>query len=334
MTTMKPDDFSTARRQAELSFRRARKQAWRKQLRSWLSGREQQHLLPFEPIRAELPESDPRRQGVKLVPVDKIVGSVSRYEDFTRQFLPLKDSLRERWINVESLAMRRGWPPVELYQLGDVYFVSDGNHRVAVARQMGNDTIEAYVWSFPNIVQIDPEEPLDELLIRLGEQHFMELTGLAQRHPDHGIRFTTPGRYRELLVQIEELRHTLAIIDGEPMAYEEAVDAWFEMIYLPSVQIIADSNILEAFPGRTEADLFVWLSVHREILREHYGDYERLADLVDQVAQDWQPQGLEKIYHRIIRLIGRSAPPSPLPDIQEPGPQPNNHNADATFTHR
>ena len=153
MTTMKPDDFSTARRQAELSFRRARKRAWRKQLQSWLSGREQQHLLPFEAIRAELPESDPRRQGVRLVPVDKIVGSVSRYEDFTRQFLPLRDSLRERWINVESLAMRRGWPPVELYQLGDVYFVSDGNHRVAVARQMGNDTIEAYVWSFPDVVK-------------------------------------------------------------------------------------------------------------------------------------------------------------------------------------
>jgi hypothetical protein len=36
-------------------------------------------------------------------------------------------------------------PPVELIQVGDVYFVRDGHHRISVARMMGQDSIDAEV---------------------------------------------------------------------------------------------------------------------------------------------------------------------------------------------
>lgn len=303
-------------RQADYHFRQARKLALRERLSHWFSGRDGQNLLPFDMIHAVLREKTPHSQGLQQVPIDKIVGSVSRYDDFTRQFLPLKEHLRERWVKVESYAMRHGWPPVELYQVGDVYFVSDGNHRVAVARQMHYDTIEAYVWSFPEAVEIDPTETLEEVLLRLEESRFMEQTGLQERYPDHEIRFTTPGRYRELLAQIERMQRALTIIDEMEIPYEEAVDAWYEMLYLPSIDIIRNSQLLAAFPGRTESDLFVWLSIHSETLREQYGDYDYLAQLVERIARDQQPKGLKRVVRGLWRLLGRSPAPSPLPELE------------------
>lgn len=283
---------------------------------SWFAGRKTEKLLPFDAVRAELLEQHPRNLGVQLVPVDKIVGSVARYDDFTRHFLPLKDSLRERWINVESYAMHRGWPPIDLYQVGEVYFVSDGNHRVAVARQMGYDTIEARVWCFPAEIEIDPDEPLDDLLIRLGESSFMEQTDLDKRFRDHTIQFTTPGRYRELLAQIGRLQQTLSAIDDQDVPFEKAVDDWYEMVYLPSAQIIRQSGILDSFPGRTEADLYVWLAVHREALLQQYGEYDNISELVEKVAESWQEQAISKALRRVMQLLGRDAPPSPLPDLE------------------
>jgi hypothetical protein len=311
------DENAWYRRQAEHHFKRARIQAARDLFSTWLAGRKADNLLPFEAVRAELDDQHPLYLGIRLVPIERIVGSVARYDDFTRQFLPLKDSLRERWIKVETVAMRRGWPPIDLFQVGEVYFVSDGNHRVAVARQMSYDTIEARVWRFPANIDIDPEASLDELLNRLGERNFMECTNLDARFPEHHIRFTTPGRYRELLAQIKHMQRLLSVIDEREVPYEEAVDDWYEMVYLPSTQMICDSGILDSFPGRTEADLFVWLSVHREILQQQYGPYENIAELLGRVAETWQPQGIARLYHKVMHFLGREVSPVPLPELRQ-----------------
>lgn len=304
---------SNYRRQGVQHFNEARHKARIEQFWAKLSGRDE-HLLPFDLIRLELRHHNPRCLGLQLIPIDQIIGSLGRYNDFTRHFLPLKDSLRERWLNLESLAMRRGWPPIEVYKIGETYFVSDGNHRVAVARQMGYDTIEGYVWTFPDAPPLDPNEPLDVWLIREGERNFLAHTGLAEQFPDHGICFTTPGRYKELLAQIDDLRQKLTIVDGVEPTYPEAVAAWYEMVYLPAVQLIQESAILGSFPGRTEADLFVWLSVNQNALRQQYGDYDNLAELIEKVGQDYYPAGFQKFLYRMMHLLGR-AKPAPIPQI-------------------
>lgn len=311
---MPSDKDVFARRQAEYHFRRARRQARRDQIASWLSGRGDESLLPFEAVRSALRDQDPCCQGIRQVPLDHIVGSVARYHDFTRQFLPLKESMRERWVDVQSYAVRHGWPPIELYKVGEVYFVSDGNHRVAIARQMGYDTIEAYVWEFPAQAEIRPGESLDEVLMALEEEQFMHQTGLDLRYPHHGIHFTTPGGYREMLAQIARLQQKLTLIDEGECPYAEAVDAWYEMTYLPAVQIIREASILDSFPGRTEADLFIWLSRNRAALRAHYGDYENEAELVQWVAEDWQPGHLSRLVQHVLRFFGRAVP-TPLPEL-------------------
>jgi hypothetical protein len=294
-------------------FRDARKQAGRDQLAAILTGRDNR-VIPFEAIRHELSQKNASYRGIQNIPLAAVVGSVGRYQEFTRRFLPLNDGLAERWIGVDSLARAKGWPPIEVYKVGNIYFVKDGNHRVSVAQQLSLDTIEAKVWEFPGGAAISPQHNLDEMLIELGYVNFMQKTNLAQMHPDHGLRFTTPGQHTELLAQIEDLRQKLSLIDDEEMAYSEAVAAWYEMLYLPAVQIIEDSTLLDDFPGRTKSDLFVWLSQNREALREQYGDYENLADLAEILAKHYKEGTLQKAARQVRRLLGQEKLP-PLAEI-------------------
>jgi hypothetical protein len=126
-------------------FDRARRKAFVQGILS-LFTRRPLDLLPYDQVREQLRLHSRRFRGLQEVPLDEIVGSVGRYRDFTRTFLPRSNDLRERWATVEDRVKEGGLPPVELYQVGDAYFVRDGNHRVSVARVQGAPSIEAYVW--------------------------------------------------------------------------------------------------------------------------------------------------------------------------------------------
>lgn len=306
-------DIVNAKTKARQRFEQARRQAARAKISARLTG-EDIHLLPFEAIRAQLQRQNPYYRGVVDIPLEAIVGSVGRYKAFTRKFLPLTNSLKDRWVAVDALSTETGWPPIDVYQVGNVYFVKDGNHRVSVARQLALTTIEAHVMAYPVELTIDPTASLDQIFIRLGEQMFLEKTALAERFPDHNIQFTSPGRYTELLVQIHNLQQILSQIDDETMAWETAVDAWYDMVYLPTVQIIRDSTLLADFPGRTEADLFAWLSQHRERLEERYGNCEYLADLAQFLADEYREARLPRLTRQVRRLLGVESLP-PLEEI-------------------
>ncbi len=301
-------------------FEEARRRATWEKLSATLTGRDNR-MLPFEAIRSELRQQNPMYRGLQQIPLEYIMGSVGRYREFTRTFLPLNNELQERWIGVDALATSVGWPPITAYKVGDVYFVNDGNHRTSVARQMQLKTIEAHVWEFPADVQIGPDDKLDDVLIRLGEHRFLEKTRLDTLRPDHQIRFTTPGRYNELLAQIEDLHGKLSLIDETEMSDAEAVEAWYEMVYLATVQIIRDSTLLKDFPGRTEADLFVWLSMHRDQLGDLYGAYENLTDLAQMLADRYREGGIDKLARQFMRLLGQEALP-PLAGVKESAVSP------------
>lgn len=307
----------SSRQEALVQFDQARRQA-RRELRSGRWQGRDTRMIPFDAIRSELRQQNPLYQGIQNIELDLVVGSVGRAHEFTRHFLPLNDALKERWIGVERLAIDQGWPPIEVFQVGNVYFAKDGNHRLSVARQLEMTTVEAHVWAFPDDVEIDPEASLEDVFIQLGERDFLEKTKIDQRIPEHDIQFTIPGNHTELLAQIENLRETLARIDGERMPYYDAVDAWHEMLYLPTIQIIQDSTLLSDFPGRTEADLFVWMSKHREGLRNKYGGYANLADLAGFMAAEFKESGVSKIARQVRRLLGEDVLP-PLADSEIAG---------------
>jgi hypothetical protein len=137
--------------QVDADFTRAIRRA---RLRATLARTRRQNasnrLLSFDDVRrARLVAGNRLHRGTRVVGVDQIVGSVGRWRDFDRSFLPTRASIAERWKRIDR-AFQRGedLPPVELYKLEDTYFVVDGHHRVSVARFHDVPTVEAAVAEF------------------------------------------------------------------------------------------------------------------------------------------------------------------------------------------
>jgi hypothetical protein len=126
-------------------FRQLRNKAVRRKLFSLLFGR-RHRLINLGEVQKRVKVDTRAHGGIKLVPVEKIRGSINRCHDFDADFRPLQEYTKERWVNI-ALAYSRdeGLPPVELVDLDDTYFVIDGHHRISVARMLGQREIEAEV---------------------------------------------------------------------------------------------------------------------------------------------------------------------------------------------
>ncbi len=291
---------------ARTEFYEARRRAERERLTGKLTGKEI-NPLSFDQIREGLRLKTPLYQGIQQIDLNLIVGSVGRNGDFTRRFLPLEDSLEARWVTVRALAEGPGWPPVDLFKVGSVYFVRDGNHRVSVAREMEIGTIEAKVWAYPEDVGLHPEDSLDQALIRYERAAFYKQSQLKEQFSDIDIWLTTPGRYGAMLAQIEALRKSLSALDERELSFAEAAAAWFELLYLPVSQIIEEMGLLDYFPDRTAADLFVWLSIHQEQLNERYGTGRNISELAIRLAEEYEDGMFNRMGRRLRRWMGQNA---------------------------
>ncbi len=123
-------------------------------------------LIPFEEVRTGLHLTQQYCRGLQDIELAHIRGSVGRYKDFTSAFLPRRDHLRQRWERVNTIVSAQAMPPIEVYQVGDAYFVVDGNHRVSNARQEGMKTIAAYICEFITPVGLSAEADLDEVITK------------------------------------------------------------------------------------------------------------------------------------------------------------------------
>ena len=63
----------------------------------------------------------------------------------------------------------------------------------------------------------------------------------------------------------------MGIDNNRPISDDEAVTHWFDHVYLPIVEIVRQSGILEEFPDKTEADLYLWVLDHQHYLAEEEG---------------------------------------------------------------
>jgi len=273
------------------------------------------NLLAFDDVRSSLKLNHMRYLGLKDVPLSKIVGSVGRYRDFNRAFLPLNDSQENRWRGVYDLtAHGEGFPPIELFKIGDIYFVRDGNHRVSVARANGTPSIEAYVTEYVTSVELNPDDSLDDILIKAGAANFATVTRLNHLRPNHGIQLTNPGRYKYLLQHIAVHKYYREIDCQCEISWEDAVVSWYDNVYMPLVKEIRERAILERFPGRTEADLYAWLVYHRQTLEDIYG-VGRVDD--EEVVDDLEEEATASPFQRIERAIKRKIDPDSLPPVVE-----------------
>lgn len=266
---------------AVADFRRLRRQADMERLLAMASGNSAD-LLNFEDVRRKLRATAVSDRQLREIPLDSIVGSVGRYLDFSRSFLPRNDSDAERWARVmvatNDLA---GLPPIEVYQIGDVYFVVDGNHRVSVARQNGARTIQAYVIPYRSRVPLTPDARPRDLVLGAEQTAFLEQTRLDETRPGVSLVLTEPGAYRTLREHIDVHRYYLSRERGAPVSLEEAAAHFYDTVYLPVVEVIRERGLLRDFPERTETDMYLWLAEHRAELEAQLGweiSTERAAD--------------------------------------------------------
>lgn len=230
-------------------------------------------LLPFEEVKERLRLRNLVDRGLLEVPLEQIVGSLGRQREFTRAFLPREEALRRRWQEVEELAeSQRGFPPVELYKVGDAYFVVDGHHRVSVARRLGAPAIEARVQEFLTPVPLGSEESVAGVLLKQGLADFLEATGLVPEHEDE-YRTTVPQGYDRLLEHISVHRWFRGIEEDRSPGWREAAASWRDRVYRPAVEAIRESGVLKEFPERTETDLYLFVMDHLAKLKEHYGGH-------------------------------------------------------------
>ena len=106
------------------------------------------HLLNLAEIAASCQSLSHSYVGVRQVPLNQILGSASpgRIQDFDINFRPKRTNTKERCQSIFA-ARQRGakMPPVILIQVGNIYFVEDGHHRISVAHAWGEQEIEAKV---------------------------------------------------------------------------------------------------------------------------------------------------------------------------------------------
>lgn len=126
-----------------------------------LRGRLLRHRLPWGrrqvPILPSLYDRHPgattalrRPRGLRVVPIERIVGTTRHPSQNGIDFLPLPGmrgrNWQSRWQRIQRATNDLSiLPAVELMQVGDDYYVADGHNRVAAAREAGAVAVDADV---------------------------------------------------------------------------------------------------------------------------------------------------------------------------------------------
>lgn len=320
---------------AAMDFHKARRRASRERLLARLTGKSAQ-LLAFEEVRQMLKARIGRDVGLCDIPLDAIVGSVGRYSDFSRSFLPLQTQSEERWARVMTRVTEMGGlPPIQVYQIGEVYFVLDGNHRVSVARQLEASHIQAYVTQIESKVPLSPTIQPDELILKAEYAEFLEKTRLDAICPNADLSVTAPGQYPKFMEHIEVHRYFMGLDQQQSIPWNEAAKHWYETVYLPVIRVIREQDLLHDFPSRTEADLYLWASEHRAALEASLGWHVETPVAAADLAEERSPT----LRHRVARLLNKIHD-TLTPDELDGGPPPGAwrrvrlplHNGDRLFS--
>jgi hypothetical protein len=253
---------------ATQDFERAASRAFWRRIVTRLTG-ENNELLPFDEVREKLTFRGQHYIGLKQVPINQIVGSMGRFNDFDREFLPTQTRTKGRWISIDKAHYEDiNLPPVDLYKIGEIYFVKDGNHRVSVARDRGQEYMDAYVTEIDIPVMLTPGTTLDELDLKQEQSEFILETELGRFRPDANVEASVLGVYPKLLEHIRTHRYYLGIQKGTEVSFEESVTSWYDNVYLPLVEIIRENGLEKSFPGTTEAELYLWIMEYIGYLRQ------------------------------------------------------------------
>lgn len=270
---------------------------------------EKKELLSYSDVKTMAKAKSQTYRGMKVVPIEKIIGSEGRYKDFSKAFLPQKDHLRYRWESIDRAHLTDFiLPPISLFKIGDVYFVRDGNHRVSVAKMQGSFAIDAEVVELTTEITITPEmtkSDLRESVLLYEREQMIKESKLDTMINMDKIRFTSLGRYDEMLRHIQGHKYFINQKIETELTLKDGTISWFENVYSPIIEIIKKENMLSRFPGRTESDIYIWTIKHWDGLKWKYGQEYPLDDAVKEYSQIYGKGFMQQIKDFLQKIFQR-----------------------------
>ena len=270
---------------------------------------ESNDLLPYSAV-SELRPKGESYKGLQTIEVDKIIGTVDRYGDFDAEFMPKEPFTLDRWTKLRHAQLEgTEFPPIDVYKVGDIYFVKDGNHRTALAKALGQHFIDAYVIELDVPVDLDPGDTLKDVILKGEYAQFLEQTRLPELHPNlEPILFSKAGRYDVLLDHIRTHQYFMGLNQKRSISWKEAVADWYDTLYLPTILEIRENGVMKNFPGRNEADLYLWISDHRYFLSRSIGHDVGPEEATLSVQRNAQKGPIGRLLNWFARLVSRPSP--------------------------
>ncbi len=273
-------DTGSPRADAEADFLRARRLQVIAALgsRIRLEDSDDRQALSFQEVVEALGLLDEVALGVQMIPVDRIVGSVDKVREFDPKFRPRSGRNRTRFERIAE-AVRRGesLPPIDVYRIGDMYFVRDGHHRVAVYRALGLPTIEADVRLVRTLVEPDDVESHSDLAARELRKLFVQRVPLS-RSARQAVRLTRAEQYPFLAEMVEAWSARLMFHEGEVLNRIRAARRWFTEEFVPVTKLIDEGGLRE--DDETPADAYMWAAGERyTVFHHHEWNPEIIAEL-------------------------------------------------------
>lgn len=264
-------------------------------------------LLSFDEVRNLIKPKNTSYQGMKTIPITLIVGSEGRYRDFNRIFLPKHELLRKRWEGIDRAHLKEIiLPPVKLYEIGGVYFVSDGNHRVSVAKLKGMEYIDAEVISLKTEIKLKPDMTKEDIkvkLIKYEKKEFFKNKDIKEVIDQEKLNFTAIGRYDEILVHIEVHKYFINMEYEKEISFKDAIKSWYDKLFLPVYNIAIEENLLSRFPDRTPADLYAWIVKHWDELKKKYGQNFSIKKAARDYSEKYGKSFFEIIKGRLKKIF-------------------------------
>ncbi len=235
-------------------------------------------MLSFDEVVDALGRVGERDLGLRSIPIDTVVGTLDRHKEFDRAFRPTSSRARARFERIAEAA-RRGvaLPPIDVYRIGELHFVRDGHHRVAVARAQSLDTIDARVVEVLTQVATGGAITLADLPLKSHERLFHERVPLAPDARDR-LALTDPIAYGTLAEGVEAWGFRLSQAEERYLDRAQTALRWFTEEYVPVVAVLREAELIGK--RETETDAYLRLSSER---------YRMMR------TQEWSDEAIERV---------------------------------------
>lgn len=254
-----------------ISFSQAANRARIDSVLSMLRG-ENPDLLSLYTATKLIKPTNESYKGIHPIKVADIIGSESRYRDFSSAFMPRNRELKSRWERIDRANEHDIiLPPISVFKLGGKYFVRDGNHRVSVAKSRGVEFIDAEIVELDSKIKLSSgmtESDIKAKVCEYERSRFIEQYHPERYLPMDKISFTSIGAYPELIQHILVHKYYINQDKDYEVSFEYAAKSWYENLYKPICEAIDKDRMMLRFPGNTKGDLYMWIIRHWDNLKK------------------------------------------------------------------